>query len=189
MSVAVYAPAEQIRIYRAPLIDPPFDDELVPQMFQPGLHEEFVHFEPLAVAGSSREGHSAALRFLNLCLELFNGFRSPVQMRPLLDHTHAAPILDELAVVARRLSHLRRRRPGFKVRRCQLRTCEPRPGALEVAAVLDDTVRTWAMCYRLERRHNVWLCSYLRVLVPEQPQGPNRPEHAPARAKQSLAPR
>jgi Family of unknown function (DUF6459) len=171
MSVAVMAPPDEIRLHRAPPIDPPFDDELFPSLFQPHLHEAFLDLPPLVVAGASREGHTAALRFLNLCLELFNGFRSPAQMRPLLHIQHAFHIHDELADIARRLSHLRRQRPGVKVRRCQLRTCEPRPGVIEVAAVLNDGVRAWAMCYRLERQ-GIWRCTYLRVLLPNQPQGP-----------------
>ena len=78
MSVAVLAPPDQIRLHRAPPIDPPFDDELFPSLFQPHLHEAYFEPYPLVTAGSSQEGHSAALRFLNLCVELFNGFRSTV---------------------------------------------------------------------------------------------------------------
>lgn len=170
MSVAVVAPPDQIRLHHAPPIDPPFDDELFPSLFQPHLHEAFFEPPPPVMSPSSREGHTAALRFLNLCLELFNGFRSAAQMRPLLHAQDALRLHDELADIARRLSHLRRRHPGVKVRRCQLRTCEPRAGVIEVAAVLNDGSRAWAMCYRMERQ-DIWRCTFLHALLPDEAPG------------------
>lgn len=164
MSVAVIAPPDQIRLHRAPPIDPPFDDELFPSLFQPHLHEAYFEPIPLVTTAASREGHTAALRFLNLCLELFNGFRSPIQMRPLLDLQHVFHLQDELTDIARRLRH---QRPHAKVRRSQLRTCEPVLGAIEVAAALSDGARTFAMCYRLERQDD-WRCTFLRAILPSQ---------------------
>src|SRR5688500_7203540 len=128
MSVAMLTPPDQIRLHRAPPIDPPFDDELFPSLFQPHLHEAYFEPSALVTTGSSQEGHSAALRFLNLCVELFNGFRSPIQMRPLLALQHVFNLHDELADIARHLSRFRHPRSKVKVRRTQLRTCEPVPG-------------------------------------------------------------
>ncbi|HEU4425851.1 MAG TPA: Rv3235 family protein [Pilimelia sp.] len=46
----------------------------------------------------------------------------------------------------------------------QLRVCEPRGGAAEVAAVLRTTGRAWALAFRLERRQGAWLCTTARLL-------------------------
>jgi len=190
MSVAVVAPPDQIRLHHAPPIDPPFDDELFPSLFQPHLHEAYFEPSPLVTAGSSQEGHTAALRFLNLCLELFNGFRSPTQMRPLLDLQHVFDLHDELTDISRHLSRLRHRTSNVKVRRCQLRTCEPVPGVIEVAAVLCDGARTWALCYRIERQKDEWRCTSLRALLPRhdpvsrpgRSPSPRQPQQSPLRA-------
>ena len=190
MSVAVVAPPDQIRLHHAPPIDPPFDDELFPSLFQPHLHEAYFEPSPLVTAGSSQEGHTAALRFLNLCLELFNGFRSPTQMRPLLDLQHVFDLHDELTDISRHLSRLRHRTSNVKVRRCQLRTCEPVPGVIEVAAVLCDGARTWALCYRIERQKDEWRCTFLRALLPRhdpvsrpgRSPSPQQPQQSPLRA-------
>lgn len=168
MSVAILARPEGIRVYRAPLIDPPFDDELTPLTYRPRPADPQLDIPPEAIAGASPECHSAALRFLNVCLELFNGFRSPSQLRSLVHAAHLLTITDELTRTSRLLAEARRRQPSTstpgRVRRVQLRTCEPRTGVIEVAAVLSDGVRTWAMCYRLERTQT-WRCSYLRVIL------------------------
>ncbi|MFD0594410.1 hypothetical protein ACFQZ4_19800 [Catellatospora coxensis] len=74
---ALAVPAGSVRIHRAPPLDPPFDDELRPTTYRPARPEPHEVIPPAAVAGASPECHTAALRFLNLCLELFNGFRSP----------------------------------------------------------------------------------------------------------------
>jgi hypothetical protein len=162
-------PAGSVRIHRAPRLDPPFDDELRPTTYRPIRPDPRDIIPPEAVAGASPECHTAALRFLNLCLELFNGFRSPGQLRPLLRVTEANDVLDELARGLRRLAALRHAAPASAppspVRRRQLRTCEPRPGAAEVAAVLSDGRTTWSVAYRLERDSTLWRCTALTVLL------------------------
>jgi hypothetical protein len=167
MSVAVKAPPGHLRLHRAPLLDPPFDDELSPSTYQPAPPSAPAPLPPAAVAGASPECHTAALRFLNVCLELFNGFRSPAQMRPLIAIPQALEVLDELARGLRRVTEMRRRRQGHdaRVRRSQLRTCEPRPGVAEVTAVLNDGNRTWALAYRLERLTTGWRCVFFRALL------------------------
>ncbi|HCT79222.1 MAG TPA: hypothetical protein DGG94_18685 [Micromonosporaceae bacterium] len=167
MSVATKAPPGHIRLHRAPLLDPPFDDELLPTTYRPVPYEPQLTMPSGAVAGASPECHTAALKFLNFCLELFNGFRSPAQMRPLIALEQALAVLDELARGVRKTNELRKHRQDGKVRRSQVRTCEPRPGAAEVSAVLNNGSRTFAMCYRLERctSTNRWRCTYLKVIL------------------------
>ncbi|WP_117214421.1 Rv3235 family protein [Allorhizocola rhizosphaerae] len=163
MSAAIAAPPARFKIHRAPLLDPPFDDELAPDIYRPQRHATL----PAApVEPASAESHTAALRFLNLCLELFHGFRSPAQMWPLLHVEHALAVLDELTKTTRHLSELRRRHTDARIHRRGLRACEPRPGVVEVAAVLNDTLRSWAMCYRLERRTTGWHCTHLKTILP-----------------------
>jgi hypothetical protein len=169
MSVAVKTPPGHLRLHRAPLLDPPFDDELSPSTYRPVPYEPQALLPTTAVAGASPECHTAALKFLNLCLELFNGFRSPAQMRPLIAVEQALPVLDELARGLRRVTEMRRRRPAAesRVRRSQVRTYEPRPGVAEVTAVLNDGKRTWALAYRLELHSttHLWKCVVLKVLL------------------------
>ncbi|MBV1849468.1 Rv3235 family protein [Catellatospora tritici] len=158
-----------VRIHRAPLLDPPFDDELRPTTYRPVRPEPREVIPPEAIAGASPECHTTALRFLNLCLELFNGFRAPSQLRPLLRVTEANDVLDELSRAVRRLAKMRLSRRNATartpVRRRQLRTCEPRPGVAEVAAVLSDGHSTWSIAYRLERDGTTWRCTALTVLL------------------------
>ncbi|WP_155369673.1 Rv3235 family protein [Catellatospora vulcania] len=166
---ALAVAAGSVRIHRAPPLDPPFDDELRPTTYRPVRPEPREVIPPEAVAGASPECHTAALRFLNLCLELFNGFRSPSQLRPLLRVTEANDVLEELSRGLRRLAALRQTVPASAprrpVRRRQLRTCEPRPGVAEVAAVLSDGRSTWSVAYRLERDAANWRCTALTVLL------------------------
>ncbi|MEV1142880.1 Rv3235 family protein [Micromonospora sp. NPDC049799] len=120
---------------------------------------------PGALVTATSEATRAAHRFVGTCLEVLNGYRPPGQLRPLLDPAHAADLLPELARATARSGPPRRRstRPGVHLRR--LRVCEPRPAAVEIAAVLAGTGgRTWAMALRLEHRRGTWLCTALQVL-------------------------
>ncbi|MFI7025077.1 Rv3235 family protein [Micromonospora sp. NPDC049900] len=120
---------------------------------------------PGALATATPAATRVAHRFVATCLEVFNGFRPPVQLRRHLDPTRTAHLLPELARAAARGAPTRRRstRPGLRLRR--LRVCEPRPAAIEVAAVFAGAAgRTWAMALRLEHRRGTWLCTDLRVL-------------------------
>ncbi|MCZ7420770.1 MULTISPECIES: Rv3235 family protein [unclassified Micromonospora] len=114
-----------------------------------------------ATPGATRVAH----RFVATCLEVFNGFRPPVQLRRQLDPARVAVLLPELARATARGAPARRRsaRPGVRLRR--LRVCEPRPTAIEAAAVLTGAGgRSWAMALRLEQRCGNWFCTDLRVL-------------------------
>lgn len=163
MPVLTAAPVG-VRIHRAPLLDPPFDDELSPTTYRPAQLQPRDVIPPEAIAGASPQCHTAAHRFLNLCLELFNGFRSPTGLRPLLRVTEAHVVMEELSRGLRCLAK-RRREQRATIRRRQLRTCEPRPGVAEVAAVLSDGRVTWSIAYRLELDGTAWRCTALSVLL------------------------
>ena len=65
------------------------------------LYEPDFLFHPPPSPGPPPRATTAALSFLNVSLELFNGFRSPAQMRPLIALEQGLGILDELARAAR----------------------------------------------------------------------------------------
>ncbi|WP_216592660.1 Rv3235 family protein [Verrucosispora sioxanthis] len=110
-----------------------------------------------ATPGATRVAH----RFVATCLEVFNGFRPPVQLRRQLDPARVAVLLPELARATARGAPTRRRSPRLR----RLRVCEPRPTAIEAAAVLTGAGgRSWAMALRLEQRCGNWFCTDLRVL-------------------------
>ncbi|PZG15776.1 hypothetical protein C1I95_18875 [Micromonospora craterilacus] len=128
-------------------------------------HEPARHLPPGALATATPAATRVAHRFVASCLEVFNGFRPPVQLRRQLDPARSAQLLPELARATARGGPARRRstRPGLRLRR--LRVCEPRPAAIEAAAVLSGAAgSTWAMALRLEHRRGTWLCTDLRVL-------------------------
>ena len=120
---------------------------------------------PGALATATPAATRVAHRFVANCVEVFNGFRPPVQLRRQLDPARCAQLLPELARATARAAPARRRtpRPGLRLRR--LRVCELHPAAIEAAAVLTGAVDTsWAMALRLEHRRGTWLCTDLRVL-------------------------
>ncbi|MEV2240091.1 Rv3235 family protein [Micromonospora sp. NPDC049891] len=123
------------------------------------------HLPPGSLATATPAATRVAHRFVATCLEVFNGFRPPVQLRRHLDPARVAVLLPELVRATARGAPPRRRsaRPGVRLQR--LRVCEPRPTAIEAAAVLTGAGgRSWAMALRLEHRRGNWLCTDLRVL-------------------------
>ncbi|MDG4779338.1 Rv3235 family protein [Micromonospora sp. WMMD961] len=111
------------------------------------------------------ESTRAAHRFVGTCLEVINGYRSPAQLRALLDPPRAGDLLAELARASTRTGAPRRRTTRPAVRLLRLRVCEPREAAVEAAAVLTGTAgQSWAMALRLEHRRGRWLCTALHVL-------------------------
>nr|QLJ99571.1 hypothetical protein HZU44_05470 [Micromonospora carbonacea] len=120
---------------------------------------------PAALVTATPEATRAAQRFVTTCLEIINGYRPLGQIRPMSEPTQAADVVQELTRAAARTGPVRRRstRPTVRLRR--LRVCEPRPAAVEAAAVVvSATGRTWAMALRLEHRRGRWLCTALQVL-------------------------
>lgn len=131
--------------------------------------------------GATPPATTTAARFVNTCLEILNGYRPVTHFRVLASPLEAASVLDAMTQAFRRLRMAGPRPPiGHRERLVTLRTmrtCQPRPGVLEIAAVVgtgsgrrgpvpgrsaDD--RVWALAYRLERRHGRWLCTAARML-------------------------
>ncbi|RQX18779.1 hypothetical protein DDE19_06585 [Micromonospora ureilytica] len=116
-------------------------------------------------SATAPETTRAAHRFVGTCLEVVNGYRSPTQVRALLDPSRASDLLTELARASGRAGTSRRRNGRPLVRLLRLRVCEPRETAVEAAAVLTGAGdRSWAMALRLEHRRGRWLCTDLHVL-------------------------
>jgi hypothetical protein len=181
-----------VRLRPAPACDPPYDDERHPDVWnapvQPPLELELT---PPALpeprhrrAGSKRPGtgtapgtKAVADRFLKACLEIVNGLRPVAHIRELSRPLEAADVLAAMTDGTRRLHRLTRlpgagagRRPNAGTRDARvtlrrMRTCEPRPGALEIAAVIGTNSHTWAAAFRLERRHGRWQCTAAAILA------------------------
>ncbi|WP_341719146.1 Rv3235 family protein [Micromonospora sp. FIMYZ51] len=135
-----------------------------PMPLRPG-RDPSRQLPPGALATATPAATRVAHRFVASCLEVFNGFRSPVQLRRQLDPTRSAQLLPELARATTRGAPARRRSPRPSLRLRRLRVCEPRPTAIEAAAVLSGAASSsWAMALRLEHRRGDWLCTDLRVL-------------------------
>ncbi|TDB71385.1 Rv3235 family protein, partial [Micromonospora sp. KC723] len=119
---------------------------------------------PGALTTATPEATRAAQRFVGTCLEILNGYRPPGQLRALVAPGRVIEVTEQLARATSRTGPVRRRatRPTLRLRR--LRVCEPRPAAVEVAAVLGGAGRSWAMAVRLEHRRGSWLCTVLQVL-------------------------
>jgi hypothetical protein len=172
-----------VRLRPAPACDPPYDDERHPDAWnapvQPPLELELappVFPEPRRrPAGSQRPeigtapGTKAiADRFLNACLEIVNGLRPVAHIRELSRPLEAADVLAAMTDGSRRLQRLARGSAAgrdTRVRLRRMRTCEPRPGALEIAAVIGTDSHTWAAAFRLERRHGRWQCIAAAILA------------------------
>jgi hypothetical protein len=184
-----------VRLRPVPPLDPPFDDESTPMTcgnrlgYQlaldldvstgrarrprpgsgsqtgPGAWPGRATLPPEALATATAEARRAATRYLNTCLEIFNGYRPISHIRSLSSPSYAAAIIEQLSAGLRRRVPRRptgRAPEAVQVRR--LRVCEPRPGVAEVAAALSCTGRTWAMAFRLERQQGNWLGTAAHVL-------------------------
>ncbi|WP_432903599.1 Rv3235 family protein [Micromonospora matsumotoense] len=180
-----------IRLRPAPIADPPYVDE-VPDLWprppgqlaldlfgtgqqpigrpagrrpDPRPHPGHPAAPPLPPpATATPEATRAAHRFVGTCLEILNGYRPPGQIRALVEPGRTVEVTEQLARAASRTPPVRRRstRPAVHLRR--MRVYEPRPAAVEVAAVVTASGRTWAMALRLEQRRGSWLCTTLQVI-------------------------
>ncbi|WP_433129772.1 Rv3235 family protein [Micromonospora sp. CA-240977] len=194
-----------VRLRPVPPVDPPYLDEIDGSYWPAPTHGQLVldlfastRPDPVrspqrradlrAVPGRSTthpvtpappttapEATRAAHRFVGSCLEVINGYRSPAQVRALLDPARAGDLLTELVRAGESLTELvrasgragspRRRAGRPAVRLLRMRVCEPREAAVEAAAVLAGAGgRSWAMALRLEHRRGRWLCTALHVL-------------------------
>ncbi|MFC0529225.1 Rv3235 family protein [Phytohabitans kaempferiae] len=190
-----------IRLRPVPALDPPFEDEATPPLwgqlplqFDSGGTRRRHHAPipvPRARSGTSTdeppgathdqpastppdatpEAKRASRRFLDVCLEIFNGYRPVAHIRMLTGY-QAEPIVEQVAACLDRADGLRRARDNGRLLRHQanfvmvrhLRVCEPRAGVAEGAAALSLADRTWALAFRLERRRGRWLCAAVRLV-------------------------
>jgi hypothetical protein len=110
---------------------------------------------------------AAAQRFIGVCVEILNGHRPPGHLRAVVAPLDLQQVGDQLI---RRTNRAYLGRPGAtvpgpnRVRLRALHVGEPRDGVAEIAAVLEYGVNHWAMCARLERRADTWLCTLVQVL-------------------------
>jgi hypothetical protein len=189
-----------IRLRPAPALDPPFDDEATPPLWDqlplqldgaarqrrhapvpvPRVRSGMPALSPVAadaptgppaLADASEETKRAARRFLDVCLEILNGYRPIAHIRNLTGHG-GPPVVEQMAACLERANDLRRSHdPGralphahrFVVLR-HLRVCEPRAGVAEGAAALALFGRTWALAFRLERKRGRWHCAAVRLV-------------------------
>ncbi|HEX6969976.1 MAG TPA: Rv3235 family protein [Micromonosporaceae bacterium] len=121
---------------------------------------------PGTPVGASVEARQAARRFLLACLEIFNGYRTAAQVRPLAGRGELHEVVKQLNLGLERLTALRRRTGDRRqpVRLRRIRICEPRSGVAEAAAVLDIGGHARAFAFRVERRHGSWVATALRLL-------------------------
>jgi hypothetical protein len=103
-------------------------------------------------AGGSPEARRAARYFLAVYQEVLRG------QRP-LRHLVRLSTVDGLRCVAHDLGSSGPRRTR-RTRLLSLHLAEPRDGIAEVAAVLTDGDRAWAVALSFERRGTAWLCAY-----------------------------
>jgi hypothetical protein len=110
---------------------------------------------------------AAAQRFIGVCVEILNGHRPPGHLRAVVAPLDVQQVGDQLI---RRTTRAYLGRPGatvpgpYRVRLRALHVGEPRDGVAEIVAVLEYGVNHWAMCARLERRADTWLCTLVQVL-------------------------
>ncbi|WP_328465419.1 Rv3235 family protein [Actinoplanes sp. NBC_00393] len=183
-----------IRLRPVPRYEPPFDDELAPQVWAsarqlpldwsaqevppvpsdgpralPGPRTDPA---PPVVAGASSDAKLAVRRFVHLCVEVLNGYRPPAHLRRLALPAEAASVVAEGLAGARRVAALRAaKKVGARPPRrpvpvavLRLRLCEPRPGAVEAAVALVTGERTWAMALRMELHQKSWAATALRLI-------------------------
>ncbi|MEV4706598.1 Rv3235 family protein [Actinoplanes sp. NPDC049316] len=127
--------------------------------------------------GVSPDARLAVRRFIGLCVEVVNGYRPAAHLRRLAQPREAAAVVAQGVTAAHRVAEARRktatrhgterhprsRRPA-PAAVVKVSLCEPRPGAVEAAAVLVIGDRAWAMALRLERHDDVWLATVLRLI-------------------------
>jgi hypothetical protein len=182
-----------VRLRAVPPLDPPFDDEAAPAWAVGGqLALDFTTASrppadsrpsggippnrrrppapldpppPHTLAAASVEARQAARRFLIVCLEIFNGYRTVSHIRPLAGRSEVHQVVRQLNAGLERLTTLRRRTVGrgqpVRVRR--VRVCEPRQGVAEAAAVLEIGGHILATAFRVEQNGGSWVATALHL--------------------------
>jgi uncharacterized protein DUF6459 len=176
-----------------PRLDPPFDDELTPEVWAPAQQLALDWSAQTAppptptppvsasasapgdlLAGASGDAKLAVRRFVSVCVEVLNGYRPAAHLRRFSLPGEAAGVVAQAVLGARRVADARRaleRRPTDRRGRraapvgvLRLRLCEPRPGAVEAAVLLVTGDRTWAMALRLELHQQAWAATTMRLI-------------------------
>jgi hypothetical protein len=125
----------------------------------------------------SAAARTAAARFVNACLEIWNGYRPVAHVHALCNPMDALSIQHEMRRAARRLTR-GRGTGGRRLVLRRMRVCEPRAGAIEISAVVgtgtatatatatatSQPERAWAAAFRLEQRDGRWRCTLARLL-------------------------
>ncbi|UQU68717.1 Rv3235 family protein [Couchioplanes caeruleus] len=122
-------------------------------------------------AGVSPDARLAVRRFVGSCIEVLNGYRPAAHLRRLAQPREAAAVVAQGVTAAHRVAEARRGtgRPSRSHRPApaavvKVSLCEPRPGAVEAAAVLVIGDRSWALALRLELHDDAWLATVLRLI-------------------------
>jgi hypothetical protein len=184
-------PRPAIRLRPVPQYDPPFDDELSPEVWAPVDQLAFdwsarerradpapatalsaERILPSVIAGASGDAKLAVRRFVGMCVEVLNGYRPAAHLRRLALPVEAAGVVAQAVAGARRVAEFRRTaRPADRRGRgsgpvgvLRLRLCEPRAGAVEATVLLVTGERTWAMALRLELHQQTWAATVLRLI-------------------------
>lgn len=192
------APEVAVRLRAAPRYDPPYDDERSGELWALGSAQPLLTPTPLPAPGSrparqppvaaprgrkpapaTGPAVAVAVRFVNTCLEIFNGYRPVGHFRALASPLAAASVIAEMSQALHRLRRAAGGPTGDRIliKLRQMRTCQPRPSVTEIAAVIGTAVRpqatvparripdrAWAFASRLEHLHGRWLCTAARVL-------------------------
>lgn len=127
---------------------------------------------PPIVAGASGDAKLAVRRFVQMCVEVLNGYRPAAHLRRMALPKEASGVVAQAIAGTSRVAELRRagRHPGRRDRRpgpvgvVRLQLCEPRTGAVEAAVLLVTGERTWAMALRLELHQESWFATTLRLI-------------------------
>lgn len=180
-----------IRVRPAPRCDPPYDDEVEPQAWATA-HQLAFEFPPSpgpaspptqaskrqqqpprrARAGAPGDAKLAVRRFVQMCVEVLNGYRPAAHLRRLALPKEAAGVVAQAIAGTSRVAEMRRsakssdrhQRGAGPVGVIRLQLCEPRPGAVEAAVLLVTGDRTWAMALRLERHEESWWATTLHLI-------------------------
>ena len=192
VEIAPHGPRPAVRLRPVPRCEPPFDDEREPAA-RAIAHQLALDWSstgppraPAAappparphtprpiVAGTSADARLAVRHFLNLCVEVLNGYRPPAHLRRVSRPCEAAGVVAQGIAGAQRVAALRStsqlpgRRPARRpppVAVVRLLLCQPRPGAVEAAVALVTGERTWAMALRMECHQECWSATALRLI-------------------------
>ncbi|MBO4210962.1 Rv3235 family protein, partial [Micromonospora echinofusca] len=116
-------------------------------------------------AAASAQATAAARRFAATLLEFLNGYRPVGQLRSLASPAQAGSLVEQLSRTMTRLGPPVRSDARPRIRLRALRACEPRPGVVEAAAVLDGPEkRVWAIAFRLEQQPGRWVTTVLQAI-------------------------